>query len=205
MVPVWRLSTICSAPVAAKRGRTGGGTQDHAFVENETFEMPGRRRNDFALRDRRRTLESRDYNLMLSTIGILACSAFGNLMASVEQLLGGALPEGLLSGTLGAFYVLAIYLFWFRNQRHWWVVALPSGLSVLLLAVCWIAGLGVAIVPLTLNLMLLAMIPLRAQVGSSPPAQWKRHLLRVLPVECSNGEIVVSVIVVSQAIRHGSA
>lgn len=37
------------------------------------------------------------------------------------------------------------------------------------------------------------------------PAQWKRHLLRILPVECSNGKAWFPSSVIWQDIRHVSA
>lgn len=122
-------------------------------------------RRDIAARDRRRALQSQDYNLMLLTIGILAYSAFGYLMTFAGVLLRGGLLDALVNGVFGGLYVFAVYRVWARDDRRWWVVALPAGLSLLLILVCWAAGLGFAAIPLALNLALLVLMVLRVRVG----------------------------------------
>lgn len=123
-------------------------------------------RRDIATRDRRRALQSQDYNLMLATIGILAYSAFSYLMMFAGVLLRGALIDAAINGVLGALYVFAAYRVWARDDRRWWVVALPAGLSLLLILVCWIAGLGVAVIALGLNVGLFVLLALRARVAT---------------------------------------
>jgi hypothetical protein len=133
---------------------------------DDPYDLPSRPRTDFALRERRRALESREYTLMIATLGMLAYSAFGNLVGGAGLFFDRAYVDGVFSVVLGGLYVFALYRLWFKNDRRWWVVALPAGVSVLLLAACWIAGLGIAVVPLSLNLALLALIPLRARIYS---------------------------------------
>lgn len=121
------------------------------------------RRRDIATRDQRRQLGAHDYRLMLAMVGILAYSAFGNAMSTIAAFGQGQWVAVAISGVFAALYGFAIFRLWAKNDTRAWIVALPAGLAVVLIVIGMLRGMPGGIVPLILNLALLALIPLRAR------------------------------------------
>lgn len=121
------------------------------------------RRREIATSDQQRQLGAHDYRLMLAMVGILAYSAFGNAVSTIAAFGQGQWVAVAISGLFAALYGFAIFRLWARNDTRAWIVALPAGLAVLLIAIGMLRGMPGGVVPLILNLALLALIPLRAR------------------------------------------
>jgi hypothetical protein len=143
---------------------------------NDTPQAPDIDRAGIARRNRRRELESREYNLMLVTVGIVAYSAFSNLMGLFGWLGTGRFADAAISAVFTGLYGFAAYRVWARSDVRWWVVGIPAGLAVLLTALIIAHGFGVPVLPLALNIVLLILVPVRirtraALLATAPPPQ----------------------------------
>jgi hypothetical protein len=125
-------------------------------------------RADIARRNRRRNLESRDYKIMMAMFGILAYSAFANLVAGAMPFMGGkgAVADAILALVLAALYAVAAYRV-FGKGAPWWLVALPAVLSILLLLLIWLVNGVFGVIPFLLNVVLLVLIPVRAKTSTA--------------------------------------
>jgi hypothetical protein len=120
------------------------------------------RRLEIAQRNQRRTLNERDYKLMMTMFGILAYSAFANLVGSALQMyaISRLLPTTVCTLVIGVMYAVAAHQVWVKKYAASWLVALPAILTIVLL------GLTQTFSPvaLLLNVILLITIPWRAKV-----------------------------------------
>jgi hypothetical protein len=120
------------------------------------------RRLEIAQRNQRRTLNERDYKLMMTMFGILAYSAFANLVGSALQMyaISRLLPTTVCTLVIGVMYAVAAHQVWVKKYAASWLVALPAILTIVLL------GLTQTFSPvaLLLNVILLITIPMRAKV-----------------------------------------
>jgi hypothetical protein len=120
------------------------------------------RRLEIAQRNQRRTLNERDYKLMMTMFGILAYSAFANLVGSALQMyaISRLLPTTVCTLVIGVMYAVAAHQVWVKKYAASWLVALPAILTIALLALTQ----TFSPVALLLNVILLITIPLRAKV-----------------------------------------
>jgi hypothetical protein len=125
------------------------------------------RRADIAMRNRRRTLESRERKLTMAVFGLMAYSAFANVVSGAMLLTASSLDAGL-GLILGALYSLGAYRIWFKDDIRWWPVAVPAGISVAVLILAWLGGVQHPI-PLLLNTVLLVLVPIRRRAVAAVP------------------------------------
>ena len=120
------------------------------------------RRLEIAQRNQRRTLNERDYKLMMTMFGILAYSAFANLVGSALQMyaISRLLPTTVCTLVIGVMYAVAAHQVWVKKYAASWLVALPAILTIALLTLTQ----TFSPVALLLNVILLITIPLRAKV-----------------------------------------
>jgi hypothetical protein len=120
------------------------------------------RRLEMAQRNQRRTLNERDYKLMMTMFGILAYLAFANLAGGALQLYATSrlIPTAICALVIGIMYAVAAHQVWVKKYAASWLVALPAILTIVLLAFT----LSFAPVALLLNVILLITIPWRAKV-----------------------------------------
>ena len=120
------------------------------------------RRLEIAQRNQRRTLNERDYKLMMTMFGILAYSAFANLVGSALQMyaISRLLPTTICTLVIGIMYAVAAHQVWVKKYATSWLVALPAILTIILLVLTQ----TFSPVALLLNVILLITIPLRAKV-----------------------------------------
>lgn len=127
-------------------------------------ERPNNRRTEIALREARRRLDRRLHRLVMAMFGILAYSAFGNLVTGAA-LLPHAAPSGAFVLLLGALYAFGAYHVWFEKQPRRWPVAVPATLTIAILVIGLGQGNPPHPVPLLLNTALLILLPLRARAA----------------------------------------
>lgn len=125
------------------------------------------RRADIAMRNRRRTLESRERKLTMAVFGLMAYSAFANVVSGIVLLATSPLDAGL-GLILGVLYSLGAYRIWFKDDIRWWPVAVPAGISVAVLILAWLGGVQHPI-PLLLNIALLVLVPIRRRAVAAVP------------------------------------
>ena len=120
------------------------------------------RRLEIAQRNQRRTLNERDYKLMMTMFGILAYSAFANLVGSALQMyaISRLLPTTVCTLVIGVMYAVAAHQVWVKKYAASWLIALPAILTIVLL----VFTLTFSPVALLLNVILLITIPWRATV-----------------------------------------
>ncbi|MFZ0871774.1 MAG: hypothetical protein WAM90_13755, partial [Rhodanobacter sp.] len=93
------------------------------------------RRLEIAQRNQRRTLNERDYKLMMTMFGILAYSAFANLVGSALQMyaISRLLPTTVCTLVIGVMYAVAAHQVWVKKYAASWLIALPAILTIVLL------------------------------------------------------------------------
>ncbi|WP_153022954.1 hypothetical protein [Rhodanobacter thiooxydans] len=133
-------------------------------------------RAEIALRTQRRVLDDRVRKLTVAVFGLMGYSAFSNFMGAFASFgsaiatptLGtiGVLAFGLL---LGALYSLGAYRVWFKDDIRWWPVAIPAGISIALSILAFTAGKP-AVIPLIINVALLAIVPFRIRATAAAVA-----------------------------------
>jgi len=125
------------------------------------------RRADIAMRNRRRMLESRERKLTMAVFGLMAYSAFANVVSGIVLLTTSPLDAGL-GLILGALYSLGAYRVWLKDDIRWWPVAVPAGISIAVLIMAWLGGVQHPI-PLLLNAILLVLVPIRRRAVAAVP------------------------------------
>jgi len=125
------------------------------------------RRADIAMRNRRRTLESRERKLTMAVFGLMAYSAFANVVSGIVLLATSPLDAGL-GLILGVLYSLGAYRIWFKDDTRWWPIAVPAGISIAVLMLAWLGGVQHPI-PLLLNIVLLVLVPIRRRAVAAVP------------------------------------
>ncbi|HEY0197688.1 MAG TPA: hypothetical protein VGC19_03975 [Rhodanobacter sp.] len=133
-------------------------------------------RAEIALRTRRRVLDDRARKLTVAVFGLMGYSAFsnfvgafasfGDVMASPALGTLSVLTFGLL---LGALYSLGAYRVWLKDDLRWWPVAVPAGISIALSILALTVGKP-ALIPLLLNVVLLAIVPFRRRAAAAAAA-----------------------------------
>lgn len=123
------------------------------------------RRSEIALRSRRRLLEGRLHKLTMAVGGLMAYSAFGNIVGGMAVLVSSPW-EAAPGFVLGSLYVFGAHRVWGKDDVHWWPVAVPAGISIATLLLAWFGGVQQPI-PLLLNIALLVLVPIRAQACTS--------------------------------------
>lgn len=115
-------------------------------------------RSEIARRNQRRALNERDYKLMIVAFGILAYSAFANLVVGALQLVEGAglSVVAIYSLILSAVYAIAAHQVWFKKYPAWWLIVLPAMLTIIIL----VLTRTFSPIALLLNAVLLITIPL---------------------------------------------
>lgn len=121
------------------------------------------RRADIALRNRRRTAESRERKLSMVVFGLMAYSAFANVVSGAMLVSKLPLAAGL-GVVLGVLYGLGAYRVWSRDDTRWWPVAVPASISLAFLLLGWLAG-NPHPVPVLINIVLLVLVPIRRRAA----------------------------------------
>jgi hypothetical protein len=125
------------------------------------MENQGNFRAEVIRRNQRRKLDDRDHKLMMAMFGILGYSSVMNLVVGVLTVVRGGNVVDAVSGiVLGILYGLAAHQVWFKSTPKWWLIVVPSAISMTLAVASILLGVF-AIVPLLLNAGLLALIPIR--------------------------------------------
>lgn len=123
------------------------------------------RRSAIALRNRRRLLEGKLHKLIMAIGGLMAYSAFGNIVGGIAVV--GSLPwNGAFSLVLGGLYVLGTHRVWNKDDVRWWPVAVPAGISIAIQLLAWFGG-ALLPGPLLINAALLVLVPIRARASTS--------------------------------------
>lgn len=130
-------------------------------------EGAGGRRADIAMRNRRRKLEARERKLTMAVFGLMAYSAFANVVSGIVLLTTSPFDAGL-GFILGVMYSLGAYRIWFKDDTRWWPVAVPAGIAIVVLLLAWLGGVWHPF-PLLLNTVLLVLVPIRRRALAAVP------------------------------------
>lgn len=124
-------------------------------------------RAEIAMRNRRRTLEARERKLTMAVFGLMAYSAFANVVSGIALLTASPLDAGL-GLILGVLYSFGAYRIWFKDDIRWWPVVVPAGIALAVLILAWLGGVRHPI-PLLLNAVLLVLVPIRRRAVTASP------------------------------------
>lgn len=132
------------------------------------MDFENNRRADIVRRNQRRSLEAREYKLMMIMFGITGYSSVMNLFVGMVHLIGEdrTIVGAILGLILGVFYGFAAYEMWFKSKPRWWLVVVPAVITMVVAVAAILAG-SFAIAPLVLNAVLLALIPMRTRIQKS--------------------------------------
>ena len=125
-------------------------------------------RAEIALRNRRRGLQDRERKLTYAVFGLMGYSAVANLLGGLGAALANSPIDVAVGIALAALYGFGALRVW-KDDIGWWPVAVPAGISIVLVAAAWAAGLPMP-VPLLINLALLVLVPLRARAAKAVQA-----------------------------------
>jgi hypothetical protein len=130
-------------------------------------EQPISHRAEIAARNRRHALEARERKLSGAVFGLLGYSAFANFLVGVLTLSSSPV-DSAISLILGTLYSIGAYRVWFKDDIHWWPVAVPAGISIAILLLAWLGGIHHPI-PILLNTALLVLVPIRRRAVAAVP------------------------------------
>jgi hypothetical protein len=147
---------------------------------DEIEQAANEHRFEIAMRNRRRSLDTRERKLTMAVFGLMGYSAFGNFVGAAMAY--GALPaDAWLGVVLGVLYSFGAYRVWVKDDTRWWPVAVPAGITIVVLLLAWFGGLHRPI-PVILNIVLLTLVPLRARacraIAAVPNNSFKPKPLR---------------------------
>jgi hypothetical protein len=133
-----------------------------------------------AHQNRYHALDNRARRYMGAVFGLMGYSAVSNFFVALAAIVSAAtqstasLLDAVISLVLGGLYTFGALRVWLKDDTRWWPVAVPACVTLALSVLSVSVGRPV-IWPFVINIVLLALVPLRkraeaAAIANQPPS-----------------------------------